>query len=68
MLCPACQKSMTGLALAGQLVRQSCPTCGVHIVESLDGSVYSEDLLDLLMGVVREQRQKGGLDDRGSAQ
>ena len=55
MLCPVCQRILTDISMTGGLLRASCLDCQVHLLEVVDNSANTTDLLNVLHQVVRKE-------------
>ena len=57
MLCPVCQRVLTDMSMTGGLLCVSCLDCQVHLLEVVDKSANTTDLLNVLHQVVRKGPQ-----------
>ena len=60
MLCPACQRVLTDISITGGLILLSCTECQIHLLEVVDKSANTQDLLNVLHQVVRKEPYNGG--------
>ena len=57
MRCPSCDLELTQMSLTGGLLRVSCPDCQIHLLEVVDKSANTQDLLNVLHQLVRKGPQ-----------
>ena len=57
MRCPSCQIELTQMSLTGGILRVSCLDCQIYLLEVVDASATTQDLLNVLHQVVRKEPQ-----------